>query len=459
MKLLIFTEHKDTLDYLAADGKDGRPLGKLREWGLKVTQIHGGMKIGDRDTPGTRIYAEREFREERADSVATEAAGEGINLQFCWLMINYDIPWNPVRLEQRMGRIHRYGQEHNCLIFNFAALNTREGRVLQKLLERLSEIRKELGTDHVFDVVGEVFPSNLLEKLFREMYAKRTDLPNIEARIVREVDADRFRKITNSTLEGLAKRELNLGAIVGKSAEARERRLIPEVIEDFFTAAGPISGVNARPVTKDSHVYVLPVFANRKIATINREMVQKFLAEKAKNYSRSSLRSMRVTIGLTLKWAAACGWIDKNPCTGVRLPVETGGRKVNRTVLSAEQINSIAENLEEPYATFILFLAVTGLRISEAMNKVVGHPMAWRHAHHPHSATYLLRRCGQGEVVALGTQAPSGRDASRPDRSIGEGPRMGVSFSRWYSVKSGERSEALRASSRQAVEDRNRRVA
>ena len=239
--------------------------------------------------------------------------------------------------------------------------------MLQKLFERFGEIRKELGTGHVFDVVGEVFPSNLLEKLFREMYAKRTDLPNIEARIVREVDADRFRKITNSTLEGLAKRELNLGAIVGKSAEARERRLIPEVIEDFFTAAGPISGVNARPVTKDGHVYVLPVFANRKIATINREMVQKFLAEKAKNYSRSSLRSMRVTIGLTLKWAAACGWIDKNPCTGVRLPVETGGRKVNRTVLSAEQINSIAENLEEPYATFILFLAVTGLRISEAI--------------------------------------------------------------------------------------------
>ena len=168
MKLLVFTEHKDTLDYLAGDGEDGRPLGRLREWGLKVTQIHGGMKIGDRDAPGTRIYAEREFREEAQILVATEAAGEGINLQFCWLMINYDIPWNPVRLEQRMGRIHRYGQEHNCLIFNFAALNTREGRVLQKLLERLSEIRKELGTDHVFDVVGEVFPSNLLEKLFRE---------------------------------------------------------------------------------------------------------------------------------------------------------------------------------------------------------------------------------------------------------------------------------------------------
>ena len=103
MKLLVFTEHKDTLDFLAGDGKDGRPLGKLREWGLTVTQIHGGMKIGDRDTPGTRIYAEREFRESAQVLVATEAAGEGINLQFCWLMINYDIPWNPVRLEQRVG--------------------------------------------------------------------------------------------------------------------------------------------------------------------------------------------------------------------------------------------------------------------------------------------------------------------------------------------------------------------
>ncbi len=76
MKLLIFTEHKVTLDYLAGDGKDGRPLGKLRQWNLKTTQIHGGMKIGDRDTPGTRIYAEREFRDDAQVLVATEAAGE-----------------------------------------------------------------------------------------------------------------------------------------------------------------------------------------------------------------------------------------------------------------------------------------------------------------------------------------------------------------------------------------------
>src|SRR5205814_4541148 len=104
MKLLVFTEHKDTLDYLAGDGSSGRPLGKLREWGLNVTQIHGGMKIGDRDTPGSRIYAEREFRESAQVLVATEAAGEGINLQFRWLMINDDIQCNPVRMEEGRGR-------------------------------------------------------------------------------------------------------------------------------------------------------------------------------------------------------------------------------------------------------------------------------------------------------------------------------------------------------------------
>ncbi|RLB85822.1 MAG: helicase, partial [Deltaproteobacteria bacterium] len=246
MKLLLFTEHKDTLDYLVS---------KLEEWGLSVTKIHGGMKIGDRNTPDTRLYAEKEFRDEAQILVATEAAGEGINLQFCWFMINYDIPWNPVRLEQRMGRIHRYGQEHDCLIYNFVAINTREGRVLHKLLERLKEIRKELGTDQVFDVVGEVFPANLLERMFRDMYARRTNVPDIEARIVKDIDADRFRAITESTLEGLAKRELNLAALIGKSAEARERRLVPEVIEDFFVQAAPLAGIYPKETKKGSHTY------------------------------------------------------------------------------------------------------------------------------------------------------------------------------------------------------------
>jgi superfamily II DNA or RNA helicase len=250
-KLLVFTEHKDTLDYL---------VDRLTHWGLNVTQIHGGMKIGDRDMPGTRLHAERIFRDRDGAQVmvATEAAGEGINLQFCWLMINYDIPWNPTRLEQRMGRIHRYGQEKDCLIFNFVASNTREGRVMEKLFERIEAIEDDLDpgrTGKVFNVLGDIFPANQLEKMIRDMYLHNQTEETIKSRIVEEVDTERFRQITDSTLEGLARKELNLSAIVGKSAEAKERRLVPEVIEDFFTHAGPVIGLLPKESVAGSHVY------------------------------------------------------------------------------------------------------------------------------------------------------------------------------------------------------------
>jgi hypothetical protein len=234
MKLLVFTEHRDTLDWLVE---------RLRAWKLSVTEIHGGMKPGDRDTPSTRLHAERAFKETEQVMVATEAAGEGINLQFCWLMVNFDIPWNPVRLEQRMGRIHRYGQTHDCLIFNFVAMNTFEGRVLNKLLERLRLIREELGTDQVFDVIGEVLPGNQIERLIREKYAGRLNEEEVIDRLIEDADPDRFGRITQSALEGLARKQLNLTALVGRLAEAKERRLVPEVVEDFFLKAGPLHDV------------------------------------------------------------------------------------------------------------------------------------------------------------------------------------------------------------------------
>ncbi len=189
-------------------------------------------------------------------------------------MVNFDIPWNPVRLEQRVGRIHRYGQEKNCLVFNFVAQNTREGRVLQTLIERLKEIREDLGSDQVFDVVGEVFPSNLLEKLFREMYARQMDEHQIQNRIVRDVSPERFRAITESTLEGLAKKELNLSAIVGKSTEAKERRLVPEVIEQFFIAAAPETGLHPKAIESRNVVAVGSRCNSYRIGKIPRHLIQ-----------------------------------------------------------------------------------------------------------------------------------------------------------------------------------------
>jgi SNF2 family DNA or RNA helicase len=159
-RLLLFTEFRRTLDYL---------MDRLESWGFRVGCIHGGMKAGSRDEPGTRLYAEQQFREGGIQVlVATEAAGEGINLQCCNILFNYDIPWNPNRLEQRMGRIHRYGQQKDYLIFNFVATNTIEGRVLERLLLKLQEIRDALADDAVFNVVGEVLPAAHVGRVLRD---------------------------------------------------------------------------------------------------------------------------------------------------------------------------------------------------------------------------------------------------------------------------------------------------
>lgn len=292
MKLLIFTEHKETLDYLVT---------KMREWDLSVTQIHGGMKIGDRKTPGTRIYAEREFKEECQVLVATEAAGEGINLQFCWFMINYDIPWNPIRLEQRMGRIHRYGQEKDCLILNFVAINTREGRVLQKLFERVRAIEADLDprrTGKVFNVLGDIFPSNQLERMLRDMYAHNLTEEVIKSRIVQEVDQKRFERITHSTLEGLARRELNLSSLIGRQVEARERRLIPEVIEDFFTQAAPLSGIQLKGAGE--HLYRIGRVP-RNLWGIGERLEPRF-GELAHEYKTATFDKVRLQDDPTLEW-------------------------------------------------------------------------------------------------------------------------------------------------------------
>ncbi len=130
-KLVLFTEHKDTLLYLEE---------RLKNNGYTVVTIHGGKSVDE------RRQAQWDFaKPDTQILIATDAAGEGINLQFCRLLINWDIPWNPNRLEQRMGRIHRYGQKQDVLVFNMVASNTKEGHVLERLLQKLDIIRESMG--------------------------------------------------------------------------------------------------------------------------------------------------------------------------------------------------------------------------------------------------------------------------------------------------------------------------
>lgn len=246
-RLLIFTEFKDTLDYLVE---------KLTDWGFRVGFIHGGMKPGSRDEPGSRLYAEQQFREAAIQIlVATEAAGEGINLQVCHILFNYDIPWNPNRLEQRMGRIHRYGQKKDCLIFNFVASNTIEGRVLQRLHEKLQEIRNALDDDAVFNVVGEVLPAAHVERVLRDYYAGRMGDADLEDRLLRNVDEGRFRAICRNALEGLASKKLNLAMLIERRARAQERRVVPETIARFLAESAPHAKLDLKPVGNLQHTF------------------------------------------------------------------------------------------------------------------------------------------------------------------------------------------------------------
>ncbi|HHF57800.1 MAG TPA: helicase, partial [candidate division WOR-3 bacterium] len=187
-KVLIFTESKDTLKYLVE---------KTRSWGYKVNSIHGGMRMEE------RIKAEKVFRDETEIMVATEAAGEGINLQFCHIMINYDIPWNPNRLEQRMGRIHRYGQQKDVYIFNLVAEDTREGKVLAKLFDKLEEIRNKLGSDRVFDVIGDVFYGKNLYQLILEAVTNAKSMDEILKELNIQADEEYISKIKDALGETL----------------------------------------------------------------------------------------------------------------------------------------------------------------------------------------------------------------------------------------------------------------
>jgi superfamily II DNA or RNA helicase len=230
-KLLIFTESKDTLEYLVE---------KLRSWGYSVTYMHGGMNLE------RRIEAEHEFKEKAQIMVSTEAGGEGINLQFCWLMINYDIPWNPNRLEQRMGRIHRYGQRYEVHIYNLVAVNTKEGKILERLLEKLEIIGEQVGK--VFDVVGDVISAYLptgktLQDMIIEAITNKRDLDEIIRDIERIPDEEAIRRAKEAMMEGLATRHIDFSRIVGEMRQAKENRLVPEYIEKFFLRACEKLGV------------------------------------------------------------------------------------------------------------------------------------------------------------------------------------------------------------------------
>ena len=230
-KLIVFTEHKDTLEYLAT--KIRQLLGSQDA----VLTIKGGMPRDERHK------AEELFKQDKNVRilVATDAAGEGINLQRAHLMVNYDLPWNPNRIEQRFGRVHRIGQTEVCHLWNLVAKETREGQVFERLFQKLEEERTALG-GRVFDILGRVtFEDKPLRELLVEAI-RYGDRPDVR---------DRLNQVVDSSLDGDAlKRLLEEYALtsdvmdvhsVMKIKEDMERmearKLEPHFIEAFFVEA------------------------------------------------------------------------------------------------------------------------------------------------------------------------------------------------------------------------------
>jgi SNF2 family DNA or RNA helicase len=237
-KFIVFTEHRDTLQFLVS---------RLAGMGYtdQVAQIHGGMDYVQREAEVER------FRDPVASGgarflVCTDAAGEGINLQFCWIMINYDVPWNPARLEQRMGRIHRYNQKHDqVIILNLVAPKTREGKVLKTLLDKLEKIRKELNSDKVFDCIGRIFSGVSIRQYMELAVMEDSDA------VARELDG----RLTEDQITALDAREKSFygsgGDVKKELPRLREDldkeiyfRLLPGYVRQYIQEAAALVDIN-----------------------------------------------------------------------------------------------------------------------------------------------------------------------------------------------------------------------
>ena len=222
-KLVLFTEHKDTLLYLEK---------RLKNNGYTVATIHGGKTVDE------RRQAQWDFaRPETQILIATDAAGEGINLQFCRLLINWDIPWNPNRLEQRMGRIHRYGQQQDVLVFNLVASNTKEGQVLERLLKKLDIIRESIGDDRVYDVIQDVLEDVRLEDIINAVFNNEknsfTDVIDQSAEQLQKTISEKI----HSQKEKLAHSPIDYRGAHELKENSDEKRLQPIYVRLFFEKA------------------------------------------------------------------------------------------------------------------------------------------------------------------------------------------------------------------------------
>jgi superfamily II DNA or RNA helicase len=239
-KIIVFSEHRDTLNYLQ------RKIAGVLGNGDAIVTIHGGTHRDERRRLQALFRSDPDVRV----LVATDAAGEGVNLQVANLMVNYDLPWNPNRLEQRFGRIHRIGQTEVCHLWSLVAKETREGDVYHRLLKKL-EVESEALQGRVFDILGEVFEETSLKDLLMQAI-RYGDQPEVRARLSKKIDQALDIAHLKSLLNrnALAQETMSaerLFAVKEEMEKAEARRLQPYFVRAFFLKALDALGGSAHP--------------------------------------------------------------------------------------------------------------------------------------------------------------------------------------------------------------------
>lgn len=200
-KIIVFTEFVATQTYL-------RKL--LENRGFTVTILNGGMNIEERNE------ALLEFKTKSNIFISTDAGGEGLNLQFSNIIINYDLPWNPMKIEQRCGRADRIGQQRDVHIYNFIITDTVERRVREVLEEKLSVILKEMGVDKYSDVLD----SEVAEVDFTEVYMNSIGKPRSVEKNLYPVESEVKQQVSNAQkYKDIIREEKDLQSLVGTESD------------------------------------------------------------------------------------------------------------------------------------------------------------------------------------------------------------------------------------------------
>ncbi|WP_214805984.1 helicase-related protein [Exiguobacterium sp. s46] len=287
-KILIFTESVDTLNFLKK---------KLSLYISNIATIQGSQTMSER-------FKQINFFKNTAQiMIATDAGGESINLQFCNQLINYDIPWNPNKLEQRMGRIHRIGQKRDVFIFNLVSQNTREGYVLNKLFEKIDTMKEDLGEENVYDFIGELLEGDLsLTRIMEDVILSEQNLDTFVENFSNKLEVEHQELHLKSTQWNSIKPSYDLHKINDSIISGEEAKTSSSFLESFIIRSLESQHIMLEQSNDIYNIqYVPPTFKNQYPISIDWENEESFTFKSTNEITNMNVQQVNLNHSL-FKW-------------------------------------------------------------------------------------------------------------------------------------------------------------